>query len=383
MSAPTSTPPTFSAYPLEDCLAHQEEIQAALQGFLRGGSYILGPEVAAFEREFAQFVGASQAIGVANGTDAIEVLLRALEIGPGDAVAVPSHTAVASASGIARAGAQPIFVDIEPDTFTISPDALEDLLKSPGGSRIKAVLAVHLYGHPCDMKRLEAVARAHDVILLEDCAQAHGAVSRGRSVGSLARAAAFSFYPTKNLGALGDGGAITTSDVALAEACRVVRQYGWKDRYISASQGVNSRLDELQAALLRIKLRSLPAGLRRRRELAALYGSLLKGCPDLVPPVCRQECEHAYHLYVVRTSRRDGLMKHLQDRGIPVALHYPAAIHQQPGYAEVADLSPPLPSTETVMKEILTLPLHPYLDDAAVHYTCASIREYFSAASVN
>lgn len=383
MSAPTSNPPPFSAYPLEDCLAHQEEIQTALQGFLRGGSYILGPEVAAFEREFAQFVGASQAIGVANGTDAIEVLLRALEIGPGDAVAVPSHTAVASASGIARAGAQPIFVDIESDTFTISPDALDDLLKSPAGSRIKAVLAVHLYGHPCDMKRLEAVARAHDVILLEDCAQAHGAVSRGRSVGSLARAAAFSFYPTKNLGALGDGGAITTSDVALAEACRVVRQYGWKERYISASQGVNSRLDELQAALLRIKLRSLPAGLRRRRELAALYGSLLKGCPDLMTPVCRQECEHAYHLYVVRTSRRDGLMKHLQDRGIPVALHYPAAIHQQPGYAEVANLSPPLPSTETVMKEILTLPLHPYLDDAAVHYTCASIREYFSAASVN
>jgi dTDP-4-amino-4,6-dideoxygalactose transaminase len=372
-------PPTFSAYPLADCQAHQEEIHAALQEFLRGGSYVLGPEVAAFEREFAQFVGASQAIGVANGTDAIEVLLRALEIGSGDAVAVPSHTAVASASGIARAGAQPIFVDIDPDTFTISPDALEELLKSSIGARVKAVLAVHLYGHPCDMKRLEEVARAHGVVLLEDCAQAHGAVSRGRSVGSLARAAAFSFYPTKNLGALGDGGAITTSDAALAEACRVVRQYGWKERYISASQGVNSRLDELQAALLRIKLRALPAGMRRRRQLAALYGSLLKGCPNLVTPVCRPECEHAYHLYVVRTPHRDGLMKHLLGKGIPAALHYPAAIHQQPGYTEVAALSPPLPSTETVVKEILTLPLHPYLDDVAVHYTCAAVREYLSA----
>jgi dTDP-4-amino-4,6-dideoxygalactose transaminase len=379
MYAPMFDPPTFSAYPLADCQAHQEEIHAALQEFLRGGSYVLGPEVAAFEREFAQFVGASQAIGVANGTDAIEVLLRALEIGSGDAVAVPSHTAVASASGIARAGAQPIFVDIDADTFTISPDALQELLKSPVGARVKAVLAVHLYGHPCDMKRLEAVARAHGVVLLEDCAQAHGAVSRGRSVGSLARAAAFSFYPTKNLGALGDGGAITTSDAALAEACRVVRQYGWKERYISASQGVNSRLDELQAALLRIKLRALPVRLRRRRQLAALYGSLLKGCPNLVTPVCRPECEHAYHLYVVRTPHRDGLMKHLLGKGIPAALHYPAAIHQQPGYTEVAALSPPLPSTETVVKEILTLPLHPYLDDAAVHYTCAAVREYLSA----
>ncbi|MEZ0385509.1 MAG: DegT/DnrJ/EryC1/StrS family aminotransferase [Verrucomicrobium sp.] len=368
--------PRFSAYPLEDALAHQEEIHEALQNFIQKGSYILGPEVTGFEEEFAAYVKVSKVVGVANGTDAIEVMLRAVKIGPGDRVAVPSHTAVASASGICRAGAVPVYVDIDPDTFTLCPESLKSLLQSPEGQGIKAVLAVHLYGHPCDMDRLEEICGRRGIALLEDCAQAHGARYKGRMVGSLGRAAAFSFYPTKNLGALGDGGAVATQDDELAAEMLAIRQYGWKERYISASQGVNSRLDEMQAAILRIKLRSLPAGLQRRRELAMLYGELLNACQHIVPPIERPECDHAYHLYVIRSPHRDALVQHLTGKGVPVAVHYPAAIHQQPGYAEFAAASAPLPVTEAAMKEILTLPLHPYLDEEAVRYACAAIREF-------
>ncbi len=332
--------------------------------------------MAAFEQEFAAGVGVKHALGVANGTDAIELLLRGLEIGPGDVVLVPSHTAVASASGVARAGATPLLVDLDPVTCTLCPDSVERALRSEAGPRVKAVLAVHLYGHPCDMQRLQAVCETHGVILLEDCAQAHGAVLAGKRTGSMARGGAFSFYPTKNLGAIGDGGAITTNDDALAGRIREVRQYGWRQRYISAIEGVNSRLDEMQAAILRIKLQALDARNVTRQTLAARYTQGLQGVPGVTAPAVPADGLHAYHLYVIQCENRDALMKHLLDAGVPVALHYPAAIHQQPGYARYASAEVPLTHTEGLMPRILSLPLHPYLAEAAVDYTVEMIRQF-------
>jgi dTDP-4-amino-4,6-dideoxygalactose transaminase len=343
---------------------------------MEGGHYILGTEVDGFEEEFARFTGVKHAVGVANGTDAIELILRGLDIGPGARVVVPSHTAVASASAIERAGAEPLFVDVDPATFTICPRALDDLLRLPSGREVKAVLAVHLYGHPVDWAGLREVVDRHGVVLLEDCAQAHGATINGRPVGSLGRAAAFSLYPTKNLGAIGDGGAITTDDEQLAGRLRSLRQYGWVERYISRSKGVNSRLDEIQAAILRVKLRTLPESIARRQALAGEYRRLLAGIEDLILPVERDGCGHAYHLYVVRSTRRDALLAHLTRAGIPVALHYPAAIHMQPAYAAVAARSPALPQTEEVVRSILSLPLHPYLSPEAVAFVCDSIRAF-------
>lgn len=366
----------LTAFPIEDYRAHQVEIDRAVGEVLRGGWYVLGGEVAAFEEEFAAFAGARFAVGVANGTDAIELILRAMEIGEGDRVVVPSHTAVASASAVIRAGAKPVFADVDAETRTLCPAALEALLGSEFGRGVRAVLAVHLYGHPCDMEALEAVCGRHGVTLLEDCAQAHGAEYRGRRAGSMARAAAFSFYPTKNLGAVGDGGAITTSDEALAERIRVLRQYGWVGRYVSDFEGVNSRLDELQAAILRVKLRTLPERLEKRRMLAGVYEAMLDGVAVVERPVVRRDCVHGWHLYVVRCAEREAMMAHLSGLGIPVAVHYPVPIHQQPGYVKHAERSPALPVTERLAGEVLSLPLHPYLDEAGLAEVVAGLRSF-------
>ena len=366
--------PLFTAYPLEDYRAHQQEIEEAIHRMLERGHYILGGEVTAFEQEFARWNGVRHAIGVANGTDAIELLLRGLGIGRGDAVVVPSHTAVASISAIARAGAAPVFLDVDPATFTVTPESLAAALMASHVEKIKAVLAVHLYGHPADMAGLQAICDRNGIVLLEDCAQAHGATWQGRKVGSLARGAAFSLYPTKNLGAIGDGGIITTDDDELAVRIREIRQYGWRERYISAVEGVNSRLDEMQAAILRVKLRALDARNATRRKLAALYNEGLREVPCAVAPVVRAGCEHAWHLYVIRSKQRDALMKHLLEAGVPVALHYPAAVHQQPAYAAVKRGS--LAHTETLVPEILSLPLHPFLSEEAVRFTLDAIKGF-------
>src|SRR6266566_2616443 len=334
-------------------------------------------EVAAFEQEFASFVSVAHSIGVANGTDAIELLLRALEINGGSSVAVPSQTAVASVSAVVRAGAAPLFVDVDPVTFTMLPESLEQAIHSPIGRQLKAVLAVALYGHPADMDGLRRLCDEHNLILLEDCAQSHGATYHGTSVGSIGRGAAFSFYPTKNLGAIGDGGSVVTNDTALAEKVRWLRQYGWRERYISDFEGINSRLDELQAAILRVKLPFLTANNKRRRLLAAIYEKGLSDLP-IQTPVPRPCCEHAYHLYVIRVKERDALMKHLNFHNIPAARHYPRAVHQQPGYAFLAQRSLPLPNTEALVPEILSLPLHPYLAEDDVEYTVDAIRRFFA-----
>jgi dTDP-4-amino-4,6-dideoxygalactose transaminase len=366
----------FNAYPLEDYRAHRAEIDAALRRTLEGGHYILGSEVTAFEQEFAAFVGVKHAIGVANGTDSIELLLRGLGIGAGSVVAAPSQTAVASISAIARAGATPVFVDVDPETYTLAPESLEQVIQSLHGKNLKAVLAVHLYGHAADLNPIKAVCERNGIILLEDCAQCHGAKYHGANAGSLGRGASFSFYPTKNLGAIGDGGAVCTNDDELAAKIRSLRQYGWQRRYISDFEGVNSRLDELQAAILRVKLKALNDLNARRRELAAMYSEGLAGLP-LQLPVERPGCEHVYHLYVIRSTRRDALLKHLVDQGVPAAVHYPAAVHQQPAYDHITRSSPPLPHTDAVVPEVLSLPLHPHLPVEAVRATCECIREFF------
>lgn len=356
----------FPGQPHANYLAHREGIDAAIRRVLDSGWYILGREVAEFEREFAEFLGAAHAIGVANGTDAIELALRALGIGAGDTVLTVSHTAVATVAAIERTGAEPLLVDIAPDTFTLDPARLEAAILASAKRRLKAVVVVHLYGHPADLPAILAIAKAHGLRVIEDCAQAHGAMLDGRHAGTWGDLAAFSFYPTKNLSALGDGGAVVTSDPALAARVAELRQYGWRERYISAVPGVNSRLDELQAAILRVKLRALAAENARRRELARLYSTGLAATPLRLPRV-RENAEHVFHQYVVRTDRRDALLQHLQACGIPAGIHYPQPVHLQPAYAGRTALgSGGLPETERACREILSLPIHPQLSDEAV-----------------
>lgn len=350
-------------YPQADQRRHEVALARAMQRVCASGSYILGAEVDAFETEFASYLGLSQVVGVASGTDAIELILRALGIGAGNKVAVPSFAPSAVAAGVARSGAAPEFVDIEPGTFTLCPEALDALLSSPRGRGVKAAVVVHLYGHPADWESLQRVADEHGIELLEDCAQAHGAMWHGRMVGTLGRVAAFSFYPTKNLGALGDAGAVATNDTELAERLRVIRQYGWKERYVSEQAGVNSRLDELQAAVLRVKLGALDESVLQRRRLAAEYDARLVGSRLVTAPMVRGGCEHAYHQYVVRSERRDALMLHLQRAGIPVAALYPVPLHRQRAFGGGNEL---LLESDRAAAAVLSLPMHPYLSEDAV-----------------
>lgn len=339
----------------------------AVQRVLQSGRFVLGEEGKAFEAEFAAHLGSGQVTGVASGTDAIELLLRALEIGPGDGVVLPALAPSAVAAAVRRAGTHIVLCDVEDETLTLCPVALRECLKSASG--IKAVLAVHLYGHPCDWRALEEVCEAHDVFLIEDAAQAHGAVWNQKAVGTLGKASVWSFYPTKNLGALGDAGAVWTSEAALAEKLRCLREYGWRRRHISEVAGINSRLDEIQAAMLRVKLPQLARHNERRRELAARYTAALR---QVRLPVVREGCEHAFHLHVVRTEHRDALLAHLRRHGVPAAVHYPAALHQQPAFAS----GETFPVARKAVNEVLSLPMHPYLSDAAVEAVCGVMEDF-------
>ena len=364
----------FTSFPLEDQSHHRLAIDQAVKRVLDSGNYLLGDELAAFETEFAAFIGAPHVIGVANGTDAIELMLRGLRIGTGDKVLLPAHAPSAVAAGVVRSGAACMFADVEDDTFTLCPKSLDQVLSSALGRDARAILAVHLYGHPADWSALRAVADAHGVILLEDGAQAHGASWRGRKVGTLGRAAAFSFYPTKNLAAVGDAGAVVTGDEELAARIRELRQYGWKQRHVSAEAGINSRLDELQAAVLRAKLTTLAENTRRRQELGAAYTARLQPLRGISTPVVRADCEHVFHQYVLRCERRDELLKHLQAHDAPVAIHYPVPLHRQPAfYQDIA-----LPKAERSAQEVLSLPLHPYLTTDAVGAVCNLVEAFGS-----
>lgn len=347
------------------------DVDAAIAGVLQRGRFILGDEVTAFEREFAAYCGVSHAVGVGSGTEALHLALVACGVGAGDEVITVSHTAVATVAAIELTGARPVLVDVDPARFTLDPVHLEAALTP----RTKAIIPVHLYGCPADLAPILETARQRQLWVIEDCAQAHGARYRGRPVGSWGHIAAFSFYPTKNLGAYGDGGAIVTADAALAEQASLLREYGWAERYVSHIKGWNSRLDEIQAAILRVKLRHLEAWNARRRDLARLYAAELAGLADVLLPFEPEDTQHVYHLYVIRTPHRDALRAFLHERGIGTLMHYPVPVHRQPAYA---DLSCSLPVTEQLTAEIVSLPMYPELSEDDVHVVCAAIRAFFS-----
>lgn len=342
----------------------QEDIAAALTRVVESGWYILGPEVEAFEREFARELGYAHAAGVASGTDALTLCLMALGIKRGDKVATVSHTAVATVAAIELVGAHPVLVDIDPITYTMDPAALEKTLRATGP--VAAVIVVHLYGHPADVAAIAAMTRKHGAKLIEDCAQAHGASVDGRAVGTFSDAAAFSFYPTKNLGALGDGGLVVTEDTELMRRVRWIREYGWSARYISEIPGINSRLDELQAAVLRVKLPALKPGNERRTKIAMEYHRGLRET-GLVLPTTQPNATHVFHQYVVRSKHRDRLRVRLQERGIATNIHYPVPVHRQPAYLDrLAIDADALRETERAAQEVLSLPMYPELTDEAI-----------------
>jgi dTDP-4-amino-4,6-dideoxygalactose transaminase len=312
--------------PLANYLSNRTALDEAIHRVLSAGRYILGDETAAFEKQFADYIGVPYAVGVGNGTEALHLALRGLGIGPGHEVITVSHTAVATVSAVEMCGATPVLVDIQPESYTMDVAVLE----KARSERSRAIVPVHLYGQPCDMKGIIQFARNHGLFVIEDCAQSHGALYQERRTGSWGDAAAFSFYPTKNLGCLGDGGAITTCDPSLYEKLRALRQYGWDDKRISRLPGWNSRLDELQAAVLRVKLARLEESNQRRIHIARAYHDSLSRIPDLTLPSPTPGTTHVYHQYVVRCtapSVRDRLMAHLSEQGIQTAVHYPVPVH--------------------------------------------------------
>jgi dTDP-4-amino-4,6-dideoxygalactose transaminase len=344
------------------------DVRAAIDRVIARGWFVLGPEVDAFEQEFAAASGAAHAVGVGTGTDAIALIFRALGIGPGDEVITTPLSAAYSALAIVMAGARPVFVDIDPARMTIDPERLAAAI----GPRTRAILPVHLYGQPADMPAIEAVAKRHNLVIVEDCCQAHLATSGGRPVGTIGVAGAFSFYPTKNLGALGDGGAIVTNDRALADRLKRLRNGGQTDRYHHLEAGINSRLDEMQAAILRARLPRLRAWTDRRRALAARYRQQLAGAAVDVPAEC--DPGHVYHLFVVRHDRRDDLQAHLRARGVETLIHYPVSIPRQPALSAF-DPSECAVATRSCDR-ILSLPLHPALHDNEVDEVAAAVHAF-------
>lgn len=342
--------------PLAQYRAYKDEIDAALHRVLDSGWYILGDETRSFEAEFSAYLGIAHAVGVGSGTEAIYIALRACEIGSGDEVITVSHTAVATVAAIEMTEAQPVLVDIDPECYCMNPALLEKAITP----KTKAIIPVHIYGQPADLTPILNIARKRGVRVIEDCAQAHGAFYSGSRVGTLGDIGCFSFYPTKNLGGFGDGGMVVTGDPKLARQVALTREYGWSERYISSTKGVNSRLDELQAAVLRVKLRQLEATNAARMKLADRYNAKLKDS-GLVLPTCRSGSTHVYHLYVVRAKRRDAIQASLKANGIGTLVHYPVPIHLQPAYLGRLPGCEFLPETERASREILSLPMYPEL----------------------
>lgn len=343
---------------------YREEIDGCIARVMNSGWYILGNEVAQFEVSFASWLDVKDVVGVANGTDAIVLALRSLGIGAGDAVFTVSHTAVATVAAIEYAGATPVLIDVDASTRNIDLDKLSESVRNfsrlAGGLRPRAVVAVHLYGHSCDMAALSRLCAEEDLELIEDCAQAHGTKFGDARSGSFGSAAAFSFYPTKNLGAFGDAGAVAFRDAATANRCRALREYGWTRRYVSEFPGINSRLDELQAAILAAKLPHVDGEIAARQAVARTYDAGLSGVVET--PTVSDGTTHAYHLYVVRCADRDSLRVSLENAGIGSGVHYPVPVHLQPAYAGRVPLGlGGLAVTEALAREVLSLPMHPFL----------------------
>ncbi len=346
------------------------ELQAAFRRVFASGRFILGEEVAAFEREFAEFCGTRYALGVANGTDALFLSLKALGLGPGDEVITVPNTFAATALAITYTQARPVFVDIEAHAHLMDPAGLEQAITP----ETRAILPVHLYGECADMEAIGRIASEHGLCVLEDACQAHGASLNGKGAGSMGAAGAFSFYPTKNLGAYGDGGAIVTNDTTLYERLCLLRNYGQRDRYHYESAGYNSRLDELQAAALRVKLTHLPGWVQARQRIAERYREGLTGV-DLVERAPGEALTHAYYVYVITVERRDALQTHLRQRGIDTLVHYPVPLHKQAIF-RTARTAGDLPHAGQRAGCVLSLPMHPFLMDHEVDYVIECVREF-------
>ena len=361
--------------PKAQYLSYKSEIDAAISRVLDSGWYILGKEVKAFEEEFANYIGVAHGIGVGSGTEAIHLALASCGIGQGDEVITVSHTAVTTVAAIELAGAKPVLVDIDSDFYTIDPEKIESAITP----HTKAIIPVHIYGHPADMDPIVEIAGKYNLKIIEDCAQAHGAKYKGKRVGSIGDIGCFSFYPTKNLGALGDGGMVVTNNEKLAEKAKLLREYGWAERYVSHIAGWNTRLDEIQAAILRVKLKHLDEDNSKRICLAETYNAKLRNT-DLILPKKRENSTHVYHLYVIRSKERDKLLSFLKGKGINASIHYPVPVHLQPAYRGLCNYNR-LPETEQIAKEIISLPIYPELGESDVQTIIRAIMDFTGAAN--
>jgi dTDP-4-amino-4,6-dideoxygalactose transaminase len=352
-------------------LSLQSELDDAMATVIREAAFISGPHAMRFEQNFAAYQQAPHCVGVANGTDAIEIVLEALQVAPGSEVIVPANSFIASSEAVTRAGHRVVFADVDQRTYTLDPADVERRITP----KTAAILAVHLYGQPCDMDALGEVARRRRVHVIEDAAQAHGAEFRGRRVGTFGVAATFSFYPGKNLGAYGDAGAIVTADAGLAKRCRMIANHGRIDKYDHQFEGRNSRLDGMQAAILDVKLRHLDGWVDRRNEIAREYRAALAGVADLILPYQRDDVRHAYHLFVVRSPRRDALAAHLTAHGIQTGVHYPIALPKLKAYAHFGEANAPLFANE-LGPQLLSLPIGEHLTSADVAKVARAIAEF-------
>ena len=354
--------------PKKQFLSYDKEIKEAIGRVLESGQYILGTEVEKFEKSFAEFVGTKYCVGVGSGTEAIFLSLKALDIGLGDEVITVSHTAMATVSAIEATGAKATFVDIEEGYFTIDVEKIENAITP----QTKAIVAVHLYGHPCEMKALDAIAKKNNLYLIEDCAQAHGAKYEKKSVGSMGDLGCFSFFPTKNLGAIGDGGAVVTHSLELYNKLRMLRQYGWDDERNSHFLGYNSRLDEIQSAILNVKLKYLTQAIQKRKQVADYYNEWLKDTSFILPKV-KENVSHAYHLFVIQTiHNRETFMDYLSSKNIHTMIHYKEPVHLQKRFTGRVIL----PVTEKVVDTIISLPMYPELTKEEVAYICEVLKSY-------
>ena len=356
----------------------KDEVDPAVLAVMNRGDFILGGAVADFERVFADYCGVKYCVGVDSGYSALELIVRAYDIGPGDEVITAANTFIATTLAISNAGATPVLVDCDPVTYNIDAAKIEAAITP----RTKAIMPVHLYGQTADMDAILAIARKHGLRVFEDAAQASGARYKGHRAGSLGDAAGFSFYPGKNLGAYGDGGAVTTNDPEIAEKIRLLRNIGQKVKYYHEVKGFNNRLDTMQAAVLGVKLPHLDGWNASRRRAAATYAALLADLP-LVTPVTADYAEHIFHLYVVRVANREALMDHLKTLGIATGLHYPIPIHLQPAYAELGYKRGDFPVTEAYAETIVSLPIFPELDDDKVAYVADAVRDFLNAREVS
>jgi dTDP-4-amino-4,6-dideoxygalactose transaminase len=355
----------------------EEEVLAAQRSVLEKGQFILGEEVSAFEEEFAHYCGVPYGVGVGSGTDALFLALKAAGIGEGDEVITVSHSFIASAIAISMTGAKPVFVDIDPKTYTMDPSELEYLLKKrKRRNRVKAILPVHLYGQPAEMDVLLEIANRYHLFLIEDACQAHGAEYQGKKAGSFGLLGCFSFYPTKNLGAYGDGGMVVTGDKKLYDKVRLLRCYGEKKKYEHVLKGGNSRLDEIQAAILRVKLKHLDLWNGERRRKALAYKRMLEST-EVACPVEKEQARHVYHLFVIRTKRRNALQAFLKEKGIGTLIHYPTPIHIQKAYRELGYRKGDLPVTEKHAQEVLSLPFFPELTTEEMGKVNEGIKGFF------